>query len=126
MALQVSLYGLAAKRELELTRIDAFMRMWNDCWKEGYQMPLYEYRCSGCDHHFEVLHEVGGTPGPCPVCGGPARRVFSSVGLIFKGSGFYTTDHRKPSSSNGGETKSTADTKTTPSPSRPDSSSPKS
>ncbi len=89
-------------------------------------MLLYEYRCSRCDHHFEVYHEVGGTPGPCPVCGGPARRVFSSVGLIFKGPGFHTTDYRKPSSSNGGDTKSTADTKTTKSPSRPESPSSKS
>jgi len=62
-------------------------------------MPLYEYRCTRCDHLFEVYHAVGGTPGPCPVCGGPARRVFTSVGLIFKGSGFHTTDYRKPSSS---------------------------
>ena len=58
-------------------------------------MPVYEYRCTSCDHLFEVTHEVGGTPGPCPVCGGPARRVFTSVGLIFKGSGFHTTDYRK-------------------------------
>src|SRR2546422_1848130 len=58
-------------------------------------MPVYEYRCTRCDHLFEVTHEVGGTPGPCPVCGGSARRVFTSVGLIFKGSGFHTTDYRK-------------------------------
>ncbi len=64
-------------------------------------MPLYEYRCARCDHHFEVYHAVGGSAGPCPVCGGPARRVFSSVGLIFKGSGFHTTDYRKKSSSDG-------------------------
>src|SRR5438034_6754574 len=68
-------------------------------------MPVYEYRCTSCDHLFEVTHEVGGTPGPCPVCGGPARRVFTSVGLIFKGSGFHTTDYRKPSASDGGDKK---------------------
>jgi len=71
-------------------------------------MPLYEYRCTRCDRLFEVHHEVGGTPGPCPVCGGPARRIFTSVGLIFKGSGFYTTDHRKP-----GADKKSAETKST-------------
>jgi len=75
-------------------------------------MPLYEYRCTRCDHLFEVHHEVGGTPGPCPVCGGPARRVFTSVGLIFKGSGFHTTDYRKPSSSDGADKKG-AETKST-------------
>ncbi len=69
-------------------------------------MLLYEYHCTRCDHQFEVYHEVGGTPGPCPVCGGPARRIFTSVGLIFKGSGFYTTDYRKPSSSDGADKKS--------------------
>ena len=75
-------------------------------------MPLYEYRCTRCDHLFEVHHEVGGTPGPCPVCGGPARRVFTSVGLIFKGSGFHITDYRKPSPSDGADKKS-AETKST-------------
>ena len=58
-------------------------------------MPLYEYRCTVCRHAFEIHHDVGGTPGPCPVCGGAARRIFTSVRLIFKGSGFHTTDYRK-------------------------------
>lgn len=58
-------------------------------------MPLYEYRCTKCNHKFEVHHDVGGAAGPCPVCGSPAKRVFSSVGLIFKGSGFHTTDYKK-------------------------------
>lgn len=58
-------------------------------------MPLYEYRCTQCDHHFELHHQVGAPAGPCPVCGGPVRRIFTSVGLIFKGSGFHTTDYRR-------------------------------
>jgi putative FmdB family regulatory protein len=61
-------------------------------------MPLYEYRCTACSHVFEVSHEVGGRPGPCPVCGGGGRRIFTSVGLIFKGSGFHTTDYRRTAS----------------------------
>ncbi|HEY6104265.1 MAG TPA: FmdB family zinc ribbon protein [bacterium] len=66
-------------------------------------MPIYEYRCSNCNHVFEVSHEVGGNPGPCPNCGatGTAHRVFTSVGLIFKGSGFHTTDYRKRGTANG-------------------------
>lgn len=64
-------------------------------------MPLYEYRCANCNHVFERSHEVGGAPGPCPVCGGPARRIFTSVGLIFKGSGFHSTDYRRSSSGDG-------------------------
>jgi len=71
-------------------------------------MPLYEYRCENCGHTFDVTHPVGGTPGPCPVCGGPARRLFSSVGLIFKGSGFHTTDYRKSSSPDGDAAKTPA------------------
>lgn len=57
-------------------------------------MPLYEYRCPVCGHQFEVFHDVGESPGPCPVCGGTPRKVFNSVGLIFKGSGFHSTDYR--------------------------------
>ncbi|MDQ7844246.1 MAG: zinc ribbon domain-containing protein [Armatimonadota bacterium] len=64
-------------------------------------MPLYEYRCTVCNHVFDVYHEVGGSSGPCPVCGGPARRIFTSVGLIFKGSGFHSTDYRKPAAREG-------------------------
>jgi putative FmdB family regulatory protein len=68
-------------------------------------MPLYDYRCVNCNHTFEVTHEVGGAPGPCPVCGGPVRRVFSSVGIIFKGSGFHTTDYRKSPATDGSAAK---------------------
>jgi putative FmdB family regulatory protein len=79
-------------------------------------MPLYEYRCTKCNHKFEVYHDVGGTAGPCPVCGGEVKRVFSSVGLIFKGSGFHTTDYRKSPSTDGakqdGATKSEETPKT--------------
>jgi len=64
-------------------------------------MPLYEYRCTNCSHVFEKFHEVGGNPGPCPNCGGTPRRIFTSVGLIFKGSGFHTTDYRKRGNVNG-------------------------
>lgn len=71
-------------------------------------MPLYEYRCENCGHTFDVTHAVGETPGPCPVCGGPARRLFTSVGLIFKGSGFHTTDYRKSSSPDGDAAKTPA------------------
>ncbi|HXF82883.1 MAG TPA: FmdB family zinc ribbon protein [bacterium] len=66
-------------------------------------MPVYEYRCTSCQHLFEVVHAVGGTSGPCPVCGGPAQRVFTSVGLIFKGSGFHTTDYRQRTAAGAGD-----------------------
>lgn len=75
-------------------------------------MPVYEYRCTRCNNLFEEFHRVGESPGPCPVCGGTGRRVFTSVGLIFKGSGFHTTDYRKgkaPSSGDGASKEPSAD-----------------
>jgi len=77
-------------------------------------MPLYEYRCTKCNHKFEVYHHVGGTAGPCPVCGGEAKRVFSSVGLIFKGSGFHTTDYKKSPSTDGAKSDGAAKSGETP------------
>lgn len=74
------------------------------------KMPIYEYRCTICNHIFEVVHEVGGTPGPCPVCGGAAKRIFTSVGLVFKGSGFHSTDYRKPASTDGKDAPATQKT----------------
>jgi len=70
-------------------------------------MPLYEYRCTKCNNVFDVHHEVGASPGPCPVCGGAPRRIFTSVGLIFKGSGFHTTDYPKPGAVDGASGKET-------------------
>lgn len=72
-------------------------------------MPLYEYRCASCGRVFEVSHEVGGRPGPCPVCGGEGRRIFTSVGLIFKGSGFHTTDYRQAATKSGANGAGAAD-----------------
>ena len=61
-------------------------------------MPVYEYRCSQCRHQFEQYQPVGGPAPVCPRCGGATRKVYSSVGLIFKGSGFHTTDYRRRTS----------------------------
>lgn len=64
-------------------------------------MPTYEYRCTQCEHVFDCLQRVGDPAPACPKCGSPTRKVFSSVGLIFKGKGFYSTDHRKPAPADG-------------------------
>lgn len=58
-------------------------------------MPIYEYVCTRCDHRFERLQPVGSPPEPCPRCGGATRRLLGTVGLVFRGSGFYTTDYRR-------------------------------
>ena len=60
-------------------------------------MPTYEYRCLDCQHQYEKRE---GFDAPalqeCPSCGGTARRVLQATAVVFKGSGFYKTDSRKP------------------------------
>lgn len=74
-------------------------------------MPIYEYRCTRCGHQFEVTHAVGETVERCERCRAPVRRVFSPVGIIFKGSGFHVTDYRKTSDSATGDGKTAGDGK---------------
>ncbi len=62
-------------------------------------VPLYEYRCTHCGHRFERVQPVGAPPEPCPVCGAPSRKTYGSVGLVFRGSGFYRTDYQRASES---------------------------
>lgn len=61
-------------------------------------MPLYEYACKSCDHHFDIRHSADEKPEiHCPECGGEVRKVFHAAGIIFKGSGWYVTDSAKKS-----------------------------
>jgi putative FmdB family regulatory protein len=58
-------------------------------------MPRYEYRCTVCGEDLEVTQSFSDAPlTECPACGGLLRKVFSPVGVVFKGSGFYRTDSR--------------------------------
>jgi putative FmdB family regulatory protein len=58
-------------------------------------MPTYEYRCGECGQHVEVVQSFADPPlTECGSCGGPLRKVFAPVGIVFKGSGFYKTDNR--------------------------------
>ena len=63
-------------------------------------MPTYEYACKSCGEHLEVVQSFKDAPlSTCPACGGPLRKVFGSIGIAFKGSGFYKNDSRpKPAS----------------------------
>lgn len=59
-------------------------------------MPTYEYACKSCGEHLEVVQSFKDDPlTTCPACGGPLRKVFGTIGITFKGSGFYRTDSRQ-------------------------------
>ncbi len=63
-------------------------------------MPAYDFKCKDCSVTFEVIRPASDdSPVVCPECGGETRRVFTPVGVHFKGSGFHNTDYRKPSGS---------------------------
>lgn len=89
-------------------------------------MPTYDYECDSCDHKFELFQSIKDSPKKtCPECGKPKlRRLFGTgAAIMFKGSGFYTTDYRSESykkraqadasggESKSGESKSTGETK---------------
>jgi putative FmdB family regulatory protein len=58
-------------------------------------MPIYEYRCQDCRGELEAQQSFSDDPlTECPTCGGKLKKKFSSVGISFKGSGFYKTDSR--------------------------------
>ena len=57
-------------------------------------MPTYEYRCTKCGYDFETFQKFTDEPlSVCPRCGSVLRKVFNAVGIVFKGSGFYSTDN---------------------------------
>src|SRR5947209_12150992 len=62
-------------------------------------MPTYQYVCTECGEPLEVVQKFSDDPlTVCPACQGRLRKVFSPVGVVFKGSGFYKTDSRSSSS----------------------------
>ncbi len=61
-------------------------------------MPTYQYACTACDERLEVVQKFTDDPlTVCGDCGGTLRKVYSAVGIVFKGSGFYRTDSRNGS-----------------------------
>lgn len=68
-------------------------------------MPTYDYKCEKCDHLFEMVQKMSDDPlKKCPECKGKVKRLIGAgAGLIFKGSGFYTTDYRSESYKKGAE-----------------------
>jgi putative FmdB family regulatory protein len=68
----------------------------------GITVPTYAYACTTCDHRFEAQQSFSDDAlTDCPECSGRLRKLFNSVGIVFKGSGFYRTDSRSGSSTNG-------------------------
>lgn len=63
-------------------------------------MPTYSYACTVCDNKFDIQQAFSDDSlTVCPECGGRLRKLFNSVGIVFKGSGFYRTDSRSGNSS---------------------------
>jgi putative FmdB family regulatory protein len=77
-------------------------------------MPTYEYACTDCGHEFEAFQSFSDAAlTQCPECKGAIQKVYSNVGVVFKGSGFYKTDSRDSKKS------STPAATTTPAPTTP-------
>ena len=90
-------------------------------------MPTYEYACTACGERLEAKQSFDDPPlEACPLCGGKLRKLFSPVGIVFKGSGFYSTDAKKKktdaSKSSGSTDKPAGDKKPTKKESKPASS----
>ncbi|MET8943164.1 FmdB family zinc ribbon protein [Streptomyces sp. NPDC004542] len=97
-------------------------------------MPTYQYQCTECGEGLEAVQKfTDDALTECPNCGGRLKKVFSAVGIVFKGSGFYRNDSRgsssssspasKPSGSSGSSSSSTSDSSSTASSSSGSSSS---
>lgn len=71
-------------------------------------MPAYDFRCTSCGSVFEVVRPAGEKAAPpCPGCGCETKRVFTPVGVHFKGAGFYSTDSKGTPPAPGGDAPAT-------------------
>ncbi|MER5291385.1 FmdB family zinc ribbon protein [Streptomyces pharetrae] len=88
-------------------------------------MPTYQYQCTECGEGLEAVQKfTDDALTECPSCGGRLKKVFSAVGIVFKGSGFYRNDSRGSSSSSSpASSKSSASSDSTSSSSSSDSKS---
>ncbi|MER6034875.1 MULTISPECIES: FmdB family zinc ribbon protein [unclassified Streptomyces] len=72
-------------------------------------MPTYQYQCTECGEGLEAVQKfTDDALTECPACSGRLKKVFSAVGIVFKGSGFYRNDSRGSSSSSSPASKSTS------------------
>ena len=81
-------------------------------------MPIYEYECVSCNHLFELKQGFDAeTTQPCPLCQSGSRRKFHAPTVIYKGTGFYTTDYARKDQTNydsGSRSSESADKEATP------------
>jgi putative FmdB family regulatory protein len=78
-------------------------------------VPTYSYACTACEHHFDTVQKfTEPSLTDCPECSGRLRKLFSSVGIVFKGSGFYHTDSRSTSSAHSSSEQSSSNGKSEP------------
>ena len=83
-------------------------------------MPTYQYACTACGHELEAVQSFSDPAlTECPECGGALRKVFSAVGVVFKGSGFYKTDSRSGSAKSDSKTETKTESSSTKSESKP-------
>ena len=72
-------------------------------------MPIYEYACTACGERVEAKQSFDDPPlETCEICGGKLRKLYSPVGVVFKGSGFYATDSKKKGSSSSSNSSSSS------------------
>src|SRR5258706_9186921 len=72
-------------------------------------VPTYQYACTACGHQLEAVQSFAEEPlTECPACEGRLRKLFSAVGVVFKGSGFYRTDSRGKAPSESGASASSS------------------
>lgn len=72
-------------------------------------MPTYQYACTACGHQLEAVQTFADDPlTECPACEGRLRKLFSGIGVVFKGSGFYRTDSRAGATSSASSSSSSS------------------
>jgi putative FmdB family regulatory protein len=76
-------------------------------------MPTYGYRCGSCGHEFEIQQRITEQPlVACPKCGGKLSKMLYPAGIIFKGSGYYTTDYKGSGNGSAGSSNGVAPSST--------------
>lgn len=75
-------------------------------------MPFYRYKCEDCGEETEAFQKMSDEPlTVCPACGGHLKKLLNSVGVVFKGGGYYSTDSKESSTADSSKKPSTSNSK---------------